>query len=114
MCYKILKTDGQVACQTTLWSLTLEERADPEKNNLRDEFDTHVTYWLGEAMTMKYFSTSNLTPKYVYYEDPYSTILEGYIDEVLTSYELQGEVPKTIMTGKTADISNICEYDWYE
>ena len=31
-----------------------------------------------------------------------------------TSYELQGEVPETIMTGQTADISNICEYDWYE
>ena len=31
-----------------------------------------------------------------------------------TAYELQGEVPETIMTGQTADISNICEYDWYE
>ena len=87
MCYKILKTDGQVACQTTLWSLTLEERADPEKNNLRDEFDTHVTYCLGAAMTMKYFSTSDLTPKCVYYEDPYSTIHKGYTDEVLPTPE---------------------------
>ena len=58
-----------------------------KKNNLRDGFDTHVTYCLGDAMTMKYFSTSNLTPKYVYYEDPYSTILEGYIDEVLPTPE---------------------------
>ena len=33
---------------------------------------------------------------------------------VHTSYELQGEVPETIMTGQTAYISNICEYDWYE
>ena len=31
-----------------------------------------------------------------------------------TAYELQGEVPKTIMTGQTTDISNICEYEWYE
>ena len=31
-----------------------------------------------------------------------------------TAYELQGEVPETIMTGQTADISNICKYDWYE
>ena len=29
-----------------------------------------------------------------------------------TAYELQGEVPETIMTGQTADISNICEYYW--
>ena len=28
-----------------------------------------------------------------------------------TAYELRGEVPETIMTGQTADISNICEYD---
>ena len=31
-----------------------------------------------------------------------------------TVYELQGEVPETIMTGQMVDISNICEYDWYE
>ena len=67
--------------------MTLEERADPEKNNLRDEFDTHVTYCLGAAMTMKYFSTSDLTPKCVYYEDPYSTIHKGYTDEVLPTPE---------------------------
>ena len=30
------------------------------------------------------------------------------------AHELQGEVPETIMTGLTADISNICEYNWYE
>ena len=32
----------------------------------------------------------------------------------LTAYELQGEVPETIMTGQTSDISNICKYDLYE
>ena len=30
-----------------------------------------------------------------------------------TAYELQGEIPETTMTGQTADISKICEYDWY-
>jgi hypothetical protein len=35
-------------------------------------------------------------------------------DTALTSYELRGEVPETIMTGQTADISNICEYVWYK
>ena len=29
-------------------------------------------------------------------------------------FALQGEVPETIMTGQTADISNLCEYEWYE
>ena len=31
-----------------------------------------------------------------------------------TACELQGQVPETIMTVQTADISNICECDWYE
>ena len=31
-----------------------------------------------------------------------------------TAYELHSEVPETIMIGQTADISNICEYYWYE
>ena len=31
-----------------------------------------------------------------------------------TAYELQGEVPETIMTGQTAEIGNTCKYDWYE
>ena len=29
-------------------------------------------------------------------------------------YMLEGEVPETMMTGQTADISNLCEYEWYE
>lgn len=29
-------------------------------------------------------------------------------------YKLNGEVPETVMTGQTADISIICEYQWYE
>lgn len=29
-------------------------------------------------------------------------------------YQLHGQVPETIMTGETADISYICEYSWYE
>ena len=32
----------------------------------------------------------------------------------LDIYQLDGEVPETKMMGYTADISNICEYEWYE
>ena len=31
-----------------------------------------------------------------------------------SNYELEGEVPETRMTGHTAEISNICEYEWYK
>ena len=29
-------------------------------------------------------------------------------------YMTNGEVPETIMTGSTADISHICEFGWYD
>jgi hypothetical protein len=29
-------------------------------------------------------------------------------------YQLKGQVPESIMTGKTSDISHICEFEWYE
>ena len=29
-------------------------------------------------------------------------------------YSLDGEVPETVMEWHTADISIICEYEWYE
>ena len=29
-------------------------------------------------------------------------------------YQLKGEVPETVMTGKTHDISHLCEFAWYD
>ncbi len=29
-------------------------------------------------------------------------------------FKLDGEVPQTIMSGKTANITQFCEFDWYE
>jgi hypothetical protein len=29
-------------------------------------------------------------------------------------YQLKGQVPETLMTGSTADISHLCEFSWYE
>jgi hypothetical protein len=29
-------------------------------------------------------------------------------------YQLKGQVPETLMTGETSDISHICEFEWYE
>ena len=83
MCYKILKTDGKVACQTTVRYLTFGEHANPEHKKLRNDFDNHFTDWMGASATMKDFHTSDLTPECVYYEDPYSTIHEGYPDKIL-------------------------------
>ena len=87
MCYNILKADGQVACQTSVQSLALEECADPEHKNLRDDFDTHVTNRLVDSATMKDFYTTDLTPECIYYDDPYSTIYEGPPYEVLPTPE---------------------------
>ena len=32
----------------------------------------------------------------------------------LDIYELQGQVPETLLSGKTADISSFIEHEWYD
>ena len=90
MCYNILKEDGQIACYTTVSSLTLSERADPEHEKLRIDFDTHITDRLGAAATMGYFDTSYLTPECVYCKDPNTAIHEGSPDEILLAPDSGG------------------------
>ena len=80
MCYKILRADGQIACRTTVWSLTLSERAEPEHEKLRTDFDTHITDRLGASVTMEDFDTSDLAPACVCYKDPDTAIHEGSPD----------------------------------
>ena len=33
---------------------------------------------------------------------------------VLDIYGLQGQVPETVMSGQTGDISNLCEFEWFQ
>merc|ERR1712051_907853 len=42
--------------------------------------------------------------------------LEGGIrtHTALDIYGLQGQVPKTLMTGQTGDISALCEFEWFQ
>ena len=42
--------------------------------------------------------------------------LEAYIRSNTTHeiYELDGEVPKRVMSGETLDISQFCELEWFE
>jgi len=42
--------------------------------------------------------------------------LEAYLRShtALESYELQGQVPETIVSGQTADISPFAEHGWYD
>ena len=32
----------------------------------------------------------------------------------LNIYGLKGQVPETLMTGQTGDISNLCEFEWFQ
>ena len=83
MCYKILRADGQSACCTTVWYLTLSEIADTEQGKLRTDYDTYITNRLGTAATIGDFDTSDLRPKCVYYEDPKTATHEGSPHEIL-------------------------------
>ena len=42
--------------------------------------------------------------------------LEGYIrsNTAHDIFMLNGEVPETIMSGETSDISQFCEFEWYD
>ena len=42
--------------------------------------------------------------------------LEGGIrtHTALDIYGLQGQVPETLMTGQTGDISSLCEFEWFQ
>ena len=42
--------------------------------------------------------------------------LESYIrpNTVCGIYKLDGEVPETIMSGKMSNISQFCEFEWFE
>ena len=53
------------------------------------------------------------TPKHLL---DYSLGLEGLLRShtVLDIYELHGQVPETVMDGKNPDISNLCEYEWFQ
>ena len=35
-------------------------------------------------------------------------------DTALAVYGLEGQVPETVMTGQTDDISNLCRYEWFQ
>ena len=87
MCYKILRADGKITCRTTVLYLTLSKRAYPEQENLRTDFDTHITDRMGDAATMGDFDTSDLTPECVYCEDPDTATHEGSSDEILPTPE---------------------------
>ena len=88
MWYKILRADGKISYRTTIHSLTLSERANPEQEKLRTDFDIHITDRLCAAATMEDFYTFDLTPQCVYYEDPDTAIHEGSPDEILPTPEL--------------------------
>ena len=90
MCYKILRSDGQIACRTTVRALTLSERADFEQENLRTDFDTNITYRLGATATMGDFDTSDLTPACVYYKNTDTATRKGSQNEILPTPESGG------------------------
>ena len=37
-----------------------------------------------------------------------------FLNNALDIYGLEGQLPETVMTVKTADISNLCKYEWFQ
>jgi hypothetical protein len=66
---KILKSNGQTVCRSTLRYLNDEELHCPIHNELRRSFDESITHHLGPTAKDTDFPAADLTPEYLTYED---------------------------------------------
>ena len=54
---------------------------------MRNDFNTHITDWLGAAVTMGDFDTSDLIPECVYFDNPDIATHKGSPYEILPTPE---------------------------
>ncbi len=66
---KILKSNGQTVCRSTLWHLTNEETQCPIHLEMRRVFDETVASHLGPIATDQDFPAEDLTPDFDHYDD---------------------------------------------
>ena len=66
---KILKSNGQFVCRSTLRHLTDEELHDPVHLSMRRDFDDSITTHLGPAATVDDFPAEDITPDPCHYDD---------------------------------------------
>jgi len=66
---KILKSNGQFVCRSTLRHLTDEELQSPSHLKMRQDFDSSITTYLGPAATAADFPAEDLTPDPSHFDD---------------------------------------------
>ena len=66
---KILKSNGQTVCRSTLCHLNDKELHCPIHTELRRSFDESITHHLGPTATETDFPAVDLTPEYPTYDD---------------------------------------------
>ncbi len=66
---KILKTNGQFVCRSTMRHLTDEERNCLVHVETRKTFDAGITEALGPSATISDFPAEDLTPEYDHYDE---------------------------------------------
>jgi hypothetical protein len=66
---KILKSNGQTVCRSTLWHLTNEETYCPIHLETRRVFDETIASHLGPNATDQDFPAKDLTPDFDHYDD---------------------------------------------
>ncbi len=82
---KILKSNGQTVCRSTLWHLNNEEIRCPIHPEMRRVFNETITHHLGPNATEQDFLAEDLTPDYDFYDDdhdldPDHADLEGTLE----------------------------------
>ena len=66
---KILKSNGQFVCRSTMRRLTDDERACPVHAKMHKSFDTSVLDAIEPSATAADFPAEDLTPTYEHYDD---------------------------------------------
>ena len=103
MTRKVLKSNGQTIYRSTVRALTDDEMSDEDMKRQRQVFNSNVRSFLGVAITPKLLWDDCLER-------------EAYVRSLtaLDIYGLSGQVPETIVSGKTADISPFAAFKWYQ
>jgi hypothetical protein len=83
---KILKSNGQTVCRSTLWHLDDKEIHCPIHQEMRRVFNETITHHLGPNAKEQDFPAEDLTPDYDFYDDdhdldPDCADLEATADE---------------------------------
>jgi hypothetical protein len=83
---KILKSNGQTVCRSTLWHLNNKEIHCPIHQEMHRVFNETITHHLGSNATEQDFPAEDLIPDYDFYDDDHD--LDPDLDDLEVTPEM--------------------------